>query len=58
MPLTENAPTLTAIIKMQCLAISLTLELDCLVSCKEAHILDTTSFVAIGTFGGQKNRAC
>jgi len=40
--------------KIQCLVASLTLKLDCLVSCKETHIPTTTSFVAIATFGGNK----
>ncbi len=45
---------LTIVVKMQCLVASLLLELDCLVSCKEAQIPTTTSFVAIATFGGKK----
>jgi hypothetical protein len=54
MPLIEDALTLTVVVKMQCLAASLPLKLDCLVSYKEAHIPTTTSFVAIATFGSKK----
>jgi hypothetical protein len=54
MPLIEDALALIVVIKMQCLTWNLTLKLDCLVSCKEAHILVITSFVAIANFGGKK----
>jgi hypothetical protein len=57
-PLTKDAHALIVVIKMQCLAISLTLELNYLVSYKEAHIPATSSFVAISTYGGKNNRTC
>jgi hypothetical protein len=57
MPLTKDALAPIIATKMQCLAISLTLNLDCLISCKKTHIQAITSFVAIATFGGKKKNA-
>jgi hypothetical protein len=39
---------------MHYLVANLPLELDCLVSCKETHILTTIFFIAIAIFGGKK----
>jgi hypothetical protein len=45
MPLIENDPALTVVVKMLCLTASLTFECACFVSCKQTHTFATSYFL-------------